>query len=93
MKKIIGKGQLSFNQVPAIAVTLLIVAVTVGVTFTIMDSQSSTYTANSFAANASSAIQSGLWNLVKDFDLLGLILFAAIILGVIGLFVVNRLRN
>jgi len=86
------KGQLGLNALPAVAVALVLAAIVFAVGINVTSETGDGFTANSAEANATSDAVDGMANVTGNFPLIGTVVGAVIIIGLLigGLAVIRR---
>lgn len=88
-KKSMGKKGLSLGDLAPLAITFVVVVIVVGIGASILSTVGATQTANSAAANATRDGNAGLIQISSYFPILGLVIVAAVVIGVL----VNAFRT
>lgn len=84
------RGQ-GFDLLKGAAVAFVVIGITLTIGQDIMAQMSADYTADSYEKNATSDTQAGLAELSSWFETIGLVIAAAVVLGVVGMFIARRL--
>lgn len=93
-KKVIWRDKVQLGSLPTVAITLVFTAVVFVAGFLVLTGLDGDLTANSYAANASSDIQSGMGNVTNYASTWGTIIGVAVLLGiVIGGFAFSRSKG
>lgn len=82
-----NKGQMGgLGALPGVAVTFVVVGIVFAIGFTILNNQQSTFTANSYAYNATQQAQNGMSQITSYLPTIGLVVAAVVVIGlVVGL--------
>lgn len=82
MKK--KKGQaLGLNNLAGIAIAIGVAVIVFMIVFSVVDSTDDSFTAGSFAANASTEAQEGLANITSQFPTIGVVIGGVVIIGLV----------
>ena len=86
------KGQMGgLGELPKVAIVFVVVAIVFGIGFTILNTQQGTYTAGSYAYNATVAAQNGMSQITGYLPTIGLVVAAAVVIAiVVGLLYARR---
>lgn len=81
------KGMMDgLGALPKVAIVFVVVGIVFGIGFTILNTQNATYTANSYAANATRDTQAGMAQITGYLPTIGLVVAAVVVIGlVVGL--------
>ena len=85
LKPMDNKGQLGLDNLAGAAVLLVVSVITVGLGATILSSIQATQTASSVAWNSSQGGLLSFQNMANLMPILGLVIIAAVVLGVLAL--------
>ena len=80
-----------FDLLKLAAISFVIIGITLTIGQDIMSNLSSDYTADTYEANATVDTQAGLAEVSSWFETIGLVIAAAVVLGVVGMFIARRM--